>query len=453
MFSKYKTLLIPVESQVRELDAKLLLACIAAEKGYRVIIGSRAHIHFYSSRIKNAIYMAKSMRRFSDRMFKIMYELGHKIIAWDEEALVRLPDEEYYIHRLSPVTFKYIEHLFAWGESNALTFQQYPGYQNQPIHVFGNPRIDILRPELRNYFLPEVNDIKSKYSKYILINTNFGQVNHFIQTQGLKEAHRDKKHDSVANNTYMSNRFTHKQKLFSYFQTLVIKLCETFPDINFVLRPHPSENLEFWQHHLRAMPNAHVSNSGNVVPWILGSNALVSNGCTTSIEATILGIPTLGYYPVTDLEVDDVLPKALCDVSTNIEQLIEKINQITSNSYSISTKSDIILSQHIANLDGEFASDQIVNVIYDYYQNDIMTTAGLPSRLKGILHNEARTLIKRVNSTRESHRNSSQYHKHRFPTIDNRYLADRMGRFTALIGRFRDLKITNVSSDLFSIVS
>ena len=34
-------LLIPVENQVRELDPKLLLACIAARRGFSSIIGSR----------------------------------------------------------------------------------------------------------------------------------------------------------------------------------------------------------------------------------------------------------------------------------------------------------------------------------------------------------------------------------------------------------------------------
>ena len=35
------TLLIPVENQVRELDPKLLLACIAAQRGFSSVIGSR----------------------------------------------------------------------------------------------------------------------------------------------------------------------------------------------------------------------------------------------------------------------------------------------------------------------------------------------------------------------------------------------------------------------------
>jgi hypothetical protein len=38
--------------------------------------------------------------------------------VWDEEALVALPIELYYRHRLSPVAIGYVSHLFVWGEEN-----------------------------------------------------------------------------------------------------------------------------------------------------------------------------------------------------------------------------------------------------------------------------------------------------------------------------------------------
>jgi surface carbohydrate biosynthesis protein len=77
------TLIIPVENQVRELDPKLLLAYVAAKRGFSSILGFRREIH--------GIYLSKSMTAASDLMFQIMRKLGHEIVAWDEEALVHLP--------------------------------------------------------------------------------------------------------------------------------------------------------------------------------------------------------------------------------------------------------------------------------------------------------------------------------------------------------------------------
>ncbi len=46
MKTKKTLLLIPVENQVRELDPKLLLACIAAQRGFSSVIGSRRELEF-----------------------------------------------------------------------------------------------------------------------------------------------------------------------------------------------------------------------------------------------------------------------------------------------------------------------------------------------------------------------------------------------------------------------
>ena len=448
----YRTLLIPVESQVRELDGKLLLACTAASKGFTSIIGSRAHIHFYSSRINNCIYIAKSMRRFSERMFKILHELGHKIVAWDEEGLVRLPDQQYYMHRLSPVTFRYIDHLFAWGESNAQVLKNYSAYRQQPIHSFGNPRVDIIRPELRSYFQPEVDSIVSTYGDYILINTNFGQINHFIPSLGKKETSRDKNFAENSSDQFISMRHAHKTELFTHFKHAVPLLADTFPDIKFVVRPHPSENSETWKNLLKNKSNIIVSNEGNVIPWIMGSKALISNGCTTSIESTILGKPTLGYYPVFNDEVDDKIPKALCSIATDSQELVVKIRASLGHQDECLPPVEI-LNKHIANLNGPLACDSIINTLYDAYYHLDELKPPITHKLKGLIHNEARTLVKHYNSMKKEHRNSSNYHKYRFPEISTEYIRKRIKRFNHLTNRFDTMKVKKLSKYIFEITS
>jgi surface carbohydrate biosynthesis protein len=54
-------LLIPVENQVREFDAKLLLACIAARRGFSVVIGSRREMEFRIASFPRSLYLSKSM--------------------------------------------------------------------------------------------------------------------------------------------------------------------------------------------------------------------------------------------------------------------------------------------------------------------------------------------------------------------------------------------------------
>ena len=56
---------------------------------------------------------------------------------------------------------------------------------DMPIHVTGNPRSDMLRPELRSFYEPEAEEIRKTYGNFILVNTNFNHVNAFFPAQNL----------------------------------------------------------------------------------------------------------------------------------------------------------------------------------------------------------------------------------------------------------------------------
>jgi len=119
-------ILIPVENQVRELDPKLLLACIAAERGFSSVIGSRREMEFNIDLFPQSIYLSKSMTIRSLLFFQVARRFDIEIVTWDEEALVHLPPETYFSRRLDPRAIKYVSHLFAWGEDNARLWRQYP---------------------------------------------------------------------------------------------------------------------------------------------------------------------------------------------------------------------------------------------------------------------------------------------------------------------------------------
>ncbi|MEM7304854.1 MAG: surface carbohydrate biosynthesis protein, partial [Pseudomonadota bacterium] len=179
-------LIIPVENQSRELDAKLLLAVCAANSGIPSYIGYRTEIDFNITKLPLSVYLAKSFTHRSDKMFRILSKLGHVICAWDEEALVHYPPNIYYGRRLSPVALEHVSHLFVWGKENEELLQSYPCLPKHiPIHRVGNPRMDMLRKELKPYYQNEINEIKQKHGDFILINTNFGNVNAHLPIHNL----------------------------------------------------------------------------------------------------------------------------------------------------------------------------------------------------------------------------------------------------------------------------
>ena len=231
-------LIIPVENQVRELDPKLLLACIAARRGYSVIIGSHREIDVRISSLPQGLYLNKSMTDRNLKMFRIIDNLGHEILTWDEEALVHLPAETYYSRRLSATAIRYNSHLFAWGEDNAELGRSYPDLPpDLPIHVTGNPRSDMLRPDLRPYYEPEAQKLKNDYGDFILINTNFNHVNAFFPAQNLfrpvKRAGETPQFGKAAvgmSRKYAEGLRDHKENIFNAFKEMIPALDKAFPD-------------------------------------------------------------------------------------------------------------------------------------------------------------------------------------------------------------------------------
>ncbi|HSM89684.1 MAG TPA: surface carbohydrate biosynthesis protein, partial [Desulfobacterales bacterium] len=242
-------LLIPVENQVRELDPKLLLACVAARRGFSSVIGSRREMEMLIDSFPRSIYLSKSMTVRSLLFFWVAAKYGHDIITWDEEALVHLPPETYFSRRLHPAAVRYVNHLFAWGEENAELWRSYPHLpQGIPIHVTGNPRSDLLRPNMHAYYAAELEKIRREFGDFILVNTNFNHVNAFGPDMNLfkpvKNPGETPKFGRAArgmSREYAEGLRDHKLAVFRDFQRMIPELEKSFPDYTIVVRPHPTE--------------------------------------------------------------------------------------------------------------------------------------------------------------------------------------------------------------------
>ncbi|MEX1330146.1 MAG: hypothetical protein AB1Z29_25370, partial [Desulfobacterales bacterium] len=68
---KKPVLLMPVENQVRELDARLLLACVAAKRGLTSILGPKRKMESHIASFPRGIYLSKSLRIARRSFFSI----------------------------------------------------------------------------------------------------------------------------------------------------------------------------------------------------------------------------------------------------------------------------------------------------------------------------------------------------------------------------------------------
>jgi surface carbohydrate biosynthesis protein len=457
-------LLIPVENQVREFDPKLLLACVAAQRGFSSVIGSRRELEFNIDNFPRAIYLSKSMTIRSLLFFRIARRLGHKITAWDEEALVHLPPETYFSRRLDKATIRYVTRLFAWGQDNAELWQHYPNLPAElEIHPIGNPRSDMLRAEIRAFYEKDAADLRQTHGDFILVNTNFNHVNSFGPDMNLfnsrERSLKGAKFGRAArgmSQEYAEGLWEHKHAVFSSFREMIPKLEQSFPDHTIIVRPHPTEKREIYHRIAARYERMRVINEGNIVPWLMATRAVIHNGCTTGVEAYVLGIPAISYRAVVDERYDDGfyhLPNRLSHQCFDFDQLEEMLRKIMAGKLGAASGAErrILYKRYLSSQEGPLACERIIDIL-EQTQNDTESEQRAGGhRYERWLLSRGLRLARMVKSRIPGSHNRPAYQRHRFPGLSLEEVHSRVSRFQALLGYGNRLKVERVSNVLFRI--
>jgi surface carbohydrate biosynthesis protein len=457
-------LLIPVENQVRELDPKLLLACVAAERGFSSVIGSRREMEFNIDAFPRSIYLSKSMTIRSLLFFQVAQHFDIEIVTWDEEALVHLPPETYFSRRLDPRAIKYISHLFAWGEDNAQLWRQYPHLPDEiPIHVTGNPRSDMLRPEIRLFYQKEVEEFQARYGDFILINTNFNHVNAFGPDMNLFKP---------ANNSVRKARFgraargmsreyaeglrDHKHAVFKDFQNIIPRLEEAFPKNTIVVRPHPTENHEVYRKIADQCQRVYVTNEGNVVPWLMATKAVIHNGCTTGVEAYVTETPSISYQASVNEAYDNGfyrLPNLMSHQCFTFDALRDMLQKVLRNEIRAADGDERrkLIDHHLTAKTGPLACERIVDVLDKIGANWPAGRESISKRTQRWLVTHGLHLAKNIKSKLPGSHNLPEFQRHRYPGISIENLSGKLNQLQQLRGQNIEFKVEQLSSVMFKI--
>ncbi len=451
-------IILPCEIWAREFDAKLLLACTLAERGFTVYLGCKNTINLNITSFPRGLYLAKDFRVSSDTMFDILKKLGHTIMAWDEEATLPFDVDEYHTIRVSPPSIAKVSAFFAWGSENKHAIETAPGKGSAPVYLTGNPRGDLMRPEMRTYFQKEVEALNETYGEIVLINSNFGRMNHFLELERIAPGDRDPSYRGRPNSPRYIKKGRHKAELFVYFLKLVPFLAKALPGKTIVIRPHPSESYEAWRVAAEGCDNVVVVQKGHVHPWLHASDVMIHSGCTTGMEGYLLNRPVLGYQPVVSDESLDYLPNQLSHNVYGTDELLTLIDEYSTGKRQTARKPelDALVEPIVTSMDGPLASDQIADRIDEHWRNgQLHSQTGRGEKMLGTVKAQLRALKKQIDYRNPNHKSNRVYDRHRFPEMELTDVRDHISRFKDILNRFTDVDASTIGSSqrVFKIAS
>lgn len=354
---QHKNLFIAIETTARELEAKMLLGVEAAQRGYRVFIGSNWGSYNLARALGSGIMLFKGATRDAEDRMETLKNQGLYICVHDEEGVIIQSDETYKNARLETGALKYVDLFFAWGDYQARLIEEVkPEYESRAlVQVTGHPRTDILRAP----FAAELYGARDAH-KRILINTKLAEANHRSGENGWIELLE--KGGIITSEEERARRYrqkAHKQELLTLYFELVKAISAEFPAYDIVIRPHPSENKNTWIDFSEDYKNVSVRWDHSIGYWLNKADVIIHTGCTTAIEALIMDKPAISFKPIHAPEFDVSVPDTISEIVQDIPSVLRKIKD---NQFDLSQKKDL-LKGIFANIEGQYAYQEMLDVL------------------------------------------------------------------------------------------
>lgn len=349
---------IPIETKVRELYGKLWLGLNLIESGHTVLLGPAFELKKTLHISEPTVYIAKDPGNNNIEFFNSLQEAGCAVCGLDTEGAVFTELESFAETKKQALSE--FDLYITWGVAQAELLQKYT-HTPEVIVPTGNPRFDLLNPELRGIYFDEAKQILNNYGEYVLFNTNFSWANHY------NPSYHKRRHG----NNYDLSKYRYISELYNEFLSAIHSLEPNQIDYNIIIRPHPSESRTRYEQDFRNYENVFVEDSGDVRSWIAGASVTVHNSCTTGIETAMMNKPVISYRPIKDDRFDKELPNFVSEEITNRSELANKIQYFIDNdvTYNMNTSQKQQLKRFFHNVD-TIAAEQITDSINSLDIND-----------------------------------------------------------------------------------
>lgn len=296
--------LMPIEVMNRDLDAALLLAWEYLRPHRRIFIGEQSAIDVASRGLRGGVYVGKVIapHHTSDLTnYHALKERGFQVLYLDTEGAVYVGDQNNWKRglslRLDPTRFEAEDYVCSWGDYQRDYYRSLEPKCAGNVRTTGHPRFDLYRDECSHYYRVDRDRILAQHGPFVLVNTNFSPANNPLRWRYTLSKTTGYDPKDTPRRDFLIREWVHLTKVLADFVKLVHRMSTELRGVNVVIRPHPSEDVTFYEHAFEGIDNVRVVREGPVAPWLAAASVLVHNDCTTGIEAFLAGCPNINYKP------------------------------------------------------------------------------------------------------------------------------------------------------------
>ena len=389
-----KMVLMPIETQSRELDSRLALAHKLVGQGISVLIADQQYIRANAAKFKNGIYFGKHLfgkPRFQDtNLYNQLKKNNCSILYLSEEGGIYAGDEKAWISVLDriekPDLFDEDDIYCTWGRWQLDHAHKTYDLKCQ-TEITGAPRFSILSDKY-NFIYEEAGKAKrEKFGDYILINTSFSVYNGI----GHEKSWFDNlpKWGGEKNDVLSFGMKKYAQQAYTVISMveLIYQLSIDLPQVNFVIRPHPSEDHNYYRNIFDKQENVHVIYEGSAIDWMYGARLLIQSGCTTGLEAAMMGKAVINWAPdFIKNEATIKIAQETGHTASTVEEVrdIISLNQMPDDATRLPQKDSE--TRLLENLNGIDSVEVLVDLIKQKLESKVAQNSWKPKKLHSIKH-------------------------------------------------------------------
>lgn len=329
-----KHILFFVDHKWRDLLISVYIKLLLEERGYKVTISRNGFESIVLPAVQPDVVIFNHV--YEDKRVKVIKKFkrnGLKVIILPTEN-IPVMDNVQKLFAGATSDLSVVDMFFVWNQVVGDIVKSEKTIEPERLRVIGVPRFDIYRQPLLSV-ISKREDFLAKYNlnkKYPVITmaTNFTMASFsFKNKEFFKKDTKQLKTEQLGYNEQIALQDLKSREIF---HQSFLRLINDYPEANFIIKPHPSEDHTPYYDILEKIKNSPAQGRVAVVLteyiWdvLTATDILLERSCLTGLEAWTMGKPTIELHLNPDEWYHSPEMASGSDEVLNYDQLRERID-------------------------------------------------------------------------------------------------------------------------------